>query len=69
MLKQYSFNHTSKHYKVTSSWSCFNDLREDSEPYMKLACFWWGMLTKREYFSSHQFAAMSSLIFYCQTYQ
>ena len=31
---------------VTSFWSCFNDLHEDSEPYMKIACFWWGMLIK-----------------------
>jgi len=69
MLKQYSFIHTPKHYKVISCWSCFNDLREDSEPYTKLVCFGGVCIQKREYFNLHQFPAMSSWIFYRQTYQ
>ena len=46
MLKQYGFIYSHKHYQVIPFWSCFNDLHENSEPYMKTACFWWGMLTK-----------------------
>ena len=58
-----------KHYQVIPFWSCFNDLHENSEPYMKTACFGGVCLQKREYFNSHRFPAMSSWIFITQRYQ
>lgn len=36
MLKQYIFIYFPNHYKSTSLWSCFNDLYEDSESFMKI---------------------------------
>ena len=52
MLNQFSFICSPKHYKIITFFSCFNDLNEYTEPYMKIACFGWGKFTKNMDFST-----------------